>query len=150
MNSRWVKLSNAQGWTHFLLRRPRRISLVSFCSHNLFLLFLLVRLLIHLWIWVGSGEMRGWALKKSWASFWWFWERQVNFWGPLMSLIFAPWRKLVAQVVLPLHTNLRWKEKGKNPPSFKVFHRSKQINKQKINPQYIPWLNHCIGKKSLA
>ena len=135
MNSKWVQLTNAEGWTGFLLRSPRRISIVSFCSHNPVLLFLLVRLLLRLWVWMGSGEMKwedelsrraGPAFDDSERD-----ERASG--GPLMSLIFAPWRKLVAQVVWPLHANPRWKEKKKTQLTIIQILSSKQTSQQTEN-----------------
>lgn len=135
MNSKWVKLTNVGGWTHFLLRSPWRISTVSLCSHNPVLL-LLVQLLIHLWIWMGSGNRRGYTLQKKKANFWWFWERPVCFWGPSEVFSICPLENAGSSCCMKLaHTS---QMKGKKSPLFlKPFHQSKQINKQKRNN---PWL----------
>lgn len=143
MNSKWVKLTNVGGWTHFLLRSPWRISTVSFCSHNPVLL-LLVQLLIHLWIRMGSGDMRGCTFRRRGPTVDDS-ERDVFASGDyLMSLVSAPWRMLVAQIVWNLPIPPKWKKKS--PLFLKPFYQSKQINKQKGSIYYMPWLSNCIDK----
>jgi len=143
MNSKWVKLTNAQGWTHFLLRSPKRISTVSFCSHNPVLRFLLVRLPIHLWIWMGSGEMRGWALKKSWASSWWFWERQVNFWGTTSVFNICPLEKAGSSSCFTLTYQSQMKGKRKTTTIIQGL-SSNQTNQQTENKSTVYSLTESL------